>query len=406
MKYRIYLLFTVFIFLFTTTYSQNFSLESLLQSDTSWVVDSVISNKEKFRLQIIYTKIERTSNGYPVLTKYNYNVNPTNYFYPASLAKLPMAVIALDKLNSLGVAGVNIFNPLRTSSPYAPPKILPESDSIHTSYMSLASHILRTFILSDNQSPNYLYEFTGHQYLNKRLKELGFSRSVINQRFASGNAETIRTTHPVELLDQNGELLFSQPYTRSELPIVEVSAQTAIGKAHFVGNKLHRKPLDFKYDNYLPLEELDKMMTSIIFPELNVTQTHLNLNVQDYQFLKHASSCLPNSCYYPDYGPESNYPDNYRKFIMFGDLKTPIPNYCVICNKVGLAYGFISDLAYIKDNLHQVEFMLSAVLYVNEDEILNDGIYQYDSIGLPFLGRIGRLIYDYECWMKQFRINK
>lgn len=406
MKNGKYFLFTIQLLLPVLVLGQNFSLEQLLKSDTSWVIDSVVANKDKFRLQIIYTTIDRTAKGYPTLKKYHFNVNDENYFYPASLAKLPMAVLAIDKLNSLGIEGVSIYNSFKTSSPFAPANSSPESDSLQTRYLSLASHILRTFMLSDNYSPNYLYEFLGHEYLNKRMKELGLQKSIINQRFATGTAETIRTTHPIEFHGDEGEILFYQPASRSELSIKEVTVNTRIGQAHYFGKKFIKKPLDFRYDNYLPLEEIDKLMTAIIFPELNITTTHLNLQVEDYKFLHLATSSLPNTCYYPDYGPQSFYSDNYRKFIMFGDLKEPIPKKIIINNKVGLAYGFISDIAYIKDPLSRVEFMLSVVLYVNEDQILNDGVYQYETIGLPFLGKLGRLVYDYECWMKKYELRK
>ena len=39
----------------------------------------------------------------------------------------------------------------------------------------------------------------------------------------------------------------------------------------------------------------------------------------------------------------------------------------------------------IQNKKENVEFMLSAVIYTNEDEILNDGRYEYNTIALPFL---------------------
>ena len=40
--------------------------------------------------------------------------------------------------------------------------------------------------------------------------------------------------------------------------------------------------------------------------------------------------------------------------------------------------------------------MLSAVIYCNQDGILNDDKYDYDTIGYPFMRSLGRKIYDYE----------
>jgi hypothetical protein len=40
--------------------------------------------------------------------------------------------------------------------------------------------------------------------------------------------------------------------------------------------------------------------------------------------------------------------------------------------------------------------MLSATIYVNKDEILNDDKYEFESIGQPFLNETGKAFYNYE----------
>jgi hypothetical protein len=61
-----------------------------------------------------------------------------------------------------------------------------------------------------------------------------------------------------------------------------------------------------------------------------------------------------------------------------------------------MSHGYLADVAYFADSLHRSEFMLSAVLYVNQDGIINDGAYEYESIGLPFLAQLGRRLYQFE----------
>jgi len=73
-----------------------------------------------------------------------------------------------------------------------------------------------------------------------------------------------------------------------------------------------------------------------------------------------------------------------------------MPKNIRIFNKVGWAYGFLTDVAYIVDFEKNIEFMLSATIYCNEDGILNDDKYDFDSIGNPFLEKLGNLVYDYE----------
>ena len=42
-----------------------------------------------------------------------------------------------------------------------------------------------------------------------------------------------------------------------------------------------------------------------------------------------------------------------------------------------------------------------AINIINQDEIFNDGVYEYDQIGLPFFGQLGRAVYAYECTRKR-----
>ena len=67
-----------------------------------------------------------------------------------------------------------------------------------------------------------------------------------------------------------------------------------------------------------------------------------------------------------------------------------------VFNKVGWAYGFLTDISYVADFKNNVEFMLAATVYVNSDEILNDDKYDYDSVGWPFMNKLGQTIYNYE----------
>jgi hypothetical protein len=77
-----------------------------------------------------------------------------------------------------------------------------------------------------------------------------------------------------------------------------------------------------------------------------------------------------------------------------------------IYNIVGMSHGYLSDVAYFADSLRQAEFMLSAVLYVNRNGIINDSSYEYESIGLPFLAQLGRSIHQYEAQRpRRFRPN-
>ncbi len=45
--------------------------------------------------------------------------------------------------------------------------------------------------------------------------------------------------------------------------------------------------------------------------------------------------------------------------------------------------------------------MLAATVYVNEDGVLNDGKYDYEELGYPFLYELGQTIYRHELSRKR-----
>jgi hypothetical protein len=78
-----------------------------------------------------------------------------------------------------------------------------------------------------------------------------------------------------------------------------------------------------------------------------------------------------------------------------------MPQAVRVFNKVGWAYGFLTDVSYVVDFKNNIEYMLAATIYVNEDGILNDNKYEYESIGHPFLYQLGKTIYQYELKRKR-----
>ena len=72
-----------------------------------------------------------------------------------------------------------------------------------------------------------------------------------------------------------------------------------------------------------------------------------------------------------------------------------------IYNKVGDAYGTLTDSAYIVDKEKDIEFLLTATILVNANAIFNDDIYEYDGLGFPFLGELGRQVLEWEQKRKQ-----
>src|SRR5438034_910989 len=76
-------------------------LEQLVRQQASPFLKDILNRPDTFHYQLIYTKIDRDKNNRPHFTNYYYRVNRNEYFNPASMVKLPAALLALEKINTL-----------------------------------------------------------------------------------------------------------------------------------------------------------------------------------------------------------------------------------------------------------------------------------------------------------------
>ena len=153
--------------------------------------------------------------------------------------------------------------------------------------------------------------------------------------------------------------------------------------------------MDFTRHNNLPIEDLQKILQSLLFPESVPVQQRFHLTNDDRRFLYRYMSQYPSESSYPNYDTTEFF-DSYTKFFLYKSGKQKPASYIRIFNKAGWSYGFLTDAAYIVDFKNNIEFMLSAVIYVNRDGVLNDDKYEYTETGYPFFKEIGEVIYEYD----------
>jgi len=97
MKFKLVLLFGILIS--TMIHAQENLIEQLLKSNPTYF-KHLTENPTKYRLQILYTQIDRDSKNQAQFTTHTYRVDPNEYFYPASTVKLAASVLALEKSTS------------------------------------------------------------------------------------------------------------------------------------------------------------------------------------------------------------------------------------------------------------------------------------------------------------------
>jgi hypothetical protein len=164
---------------------------------------------------------------------------------------------------------------------------------------------------------------------------------------------------------------------------------------------LVNEPFNFSSKNRLNLNELHQVVQSVMFPAAMPIQQRFKVHDSDLAFVRKYMSMYPAESTFPSY--DSSYNDSYVKFLYYGSTDAVDPKIRIF-NKVGDAYGFLTDAAYFADFKNGVEFILSATIHCNSDGIYNDNKYDYETVGLPFMRLLGREIYKRELNRKKQRL--
>lgn len=378
----------------TATLAQNDPfLVELLSKNQDASFRQVVDHPEKYRLQILYTRIDRDANNIPHFTHHTFHVDANGYYNPASTVKLPTAILALEKLHDLP-AEITKDTWLQIDSAYRGQRPLTEEPTAPQGKPTIAHFIKRAMLVSENDPYNRLYQFVGQEYLNKRLWQLGHGQVRLTRRFEPNDEQQNRHSNPFRFLKQDGLLLYEQPLGVSTVTF-DFPQLPLIGHAHYSGGQLVERGMDFSTANNIPLYDLQQMLQRLMFPMSFPSEQQYRLDEEDYRFLYQYLSQSPGETNYPKYDDQDFYP-SYAKFFFRDRNISQQPKGLRIFNKVGWAYGFLTDASYVADFENQVEFMLVATVYVNEDGVLNDGKYDYDELGYPFLYQLGQTIYRYE----------
>jgi hypothetical protein len=386
----------LYIFLITSLYAQEKAdpwLQDLLAAQASPLFKHVLNHKDSFQYQVIYTQIDRNRRNRPSFKHYYLNVDKNRYFNPASTVKLPVVLAGLEKINDLEVKGLKKYTPMLTDSGYTGQTRVTTDTSSQNGLPSVAHYAKKVFLVSDNDAYNRLYEFVGQQRLNETLWQKGYTHSRITRRFVPMSPEENRYTNPIRFVHK-GRVVYQQPLTYSKIDF-DFSKPILIGNAHYNReDKLINTPMDFTTHNNFPLQDLQQMLQSVLFPESVSEKQRFRLKKDDYRFLYQYMSMLPSQSKYPNYDTTEFF-DSYTKFL-YKNGKSKIPSHLRIFNKTGWSYGFLTDASYVIDLENKVEYMITAVIYVNRDGVLNDNKYEYTEIGYPFFAELGRILYEHE----------
>lgn len=336
------------------------------------LLEHVYSNSARFRVAVYFTQIESSGNHSEVIAQQTLPADG-QYFYPASTVKLPAALVALEQLSALEQTSVSAQSPMR----------LHRQDGLRVS--SLEHSISAALTISDNEAFNDLYEFVGHDELNNALIAKGYTSARIQHWLGQvRSAESNRRTGAVQFVAGDEILYALAPKVGRALAAIEAR----VGRAEIVDGQKVLGAKNFSSKNRFSLADCHTMMQAIMRPELVAAEQRFNISEHNVQRVRDALSTSPTAAGFRR-ADGSDYPDDYVKFLFGGAPNQKLRPGVRVWNKIGMAFGFVSDCAYIRDGVSGSEFFLSARIYVNQNEIFNDDQYEYDDIALPFFRDLG-----------------
>lgn len=355
-------------------------LSDWISSSNDQYIQKVISDPAAFELQIHYSRRSLADQTQFEDYQFSYSLNQKKpYFYPASTVKLPASIFALEKLNE--------FENINRDTPF-----LVQGDTLP---ISTSRCIEQIFAVSDNKANNLLFEFLGADYYNRRFKELGFENSRISHRLSTPNSAEL-TTPPIYFFDDTDTILSIASQTNAPIEKLDLlGIEKGISYNDDNGDR-KEGPFDFSLKNWYDLEDQMQTVKRLIHPELYPENMRFKINEEQRAFLIETMAKTPRELGYE----QETYFDSYVKFLVFGDQKEINTPNIKVHNKVGLAYGTLTDTAYIVDEENQIDFFLSVTVLVNKNEQFNDGVYEYDELGIPFMAALGKRILAFEKNLK------
>lgn len=366
-------------------------MEQILRSHPG--LERVLDDAPGYRLQVVLGVVEEGPDG-PRLVQHGFRLG-AEYFYPASSVKLFAAVAALERLAELrretGLA-LDPDTPL-VFHPLFEDEQLEEADESDNQggRITVGHEIRKLFLVSDNRAFNRLYELVGQDRLAACLTGAGLTEARIVHRLSEfRSAEDNRRFPRIDFVGDGVSHTLAERTSEVLSPVKQVPGWM-VGSAYMTDGEKVAEPMDFAVKNQFPLAELQRGLCMALRPDLDCGGSGFRLGDADQELLANVMAQYPRQSLNPVYDPV-DHPDDYVKLLLPGLERVVGKQRLRIFNKVGQAYGFTTENAWILDTETNRGFFLAATLYTNANGVLNDDNYEYETVALPFMADLGEAV--------------
>jgi len=362
---------------------------------------AIAARAAELRLQIVLGTIEPGDPGGPTtahrprLVQHGFRAG-AEYFYPASAVKLFAAVAALERLHEVArETGLDIgpdtplvFHPLFEGDR------LEDSDPTNRDggKITVGHEIRKLFIVSDNNAFNHLYALVGQDGLAASMRRAGIADARIVHRLSvARTAEENRRYPRIEFVGPG--FVHTLPERTSEaLPALLSMPGLEIGTAYLADGDRIDRPMDFAPKNRVSLVDLQRGLCKVARPDVDCGPGEpFAIDDHDRRLLLEAMRLLPRESASPTYAA-AEFPDDYVKFLLPGLRRGFGGREFELYDKSGQAYGFTIENAYVVEKRSGRAFFLAVTIYANADGVLNDDVYDYGPLALPFYADLGEAV--------------
>ncbi len=346
------------------------------------LIDQVLSNRERHRLQMVYTPVD----GEVGETIHSIT---GEYFFPASTVKLPIALLTLEKLKKEGIS-LDSYLRFNRDIDCGNQRFIDLSRKYNLSFRQMISELM---VVSNNDYYNSLYHFLHPATINKELLKKGYAGTNIYRAFTGCDREEQLSCNSFEVL--NNEMVALEESVRI-MPLKVMEDHYQYNEALLLGSKHENDegvivsgPYDFNYNLEIPLVELHKMLMSLVHPANFSEHERWDIREEDRRFILGLMGMYPRELKKSKYRNSERWPDTIYKYILVGEQKQGVRT----ISKIGLSYGFATETAYVIDG-NGKGYFLSISIYVNENDTVNDGDYEYNEVARPFMARVGKILLE------------
>lgn len=349
--------------------------------------DLVLSDPAKYRLQIVISEIDVASK---TAVTHGYRVDD-EFSFAASAIKVFASIAALRKLQTLGAPGLSLATPFgacgREETTCGPDR---DRTNLDSQKVTLGHEIRKMHLVSNNRAFNRLYDFVGHREINEDAWALGFGSLRIRHRM--GQTYTLGKTSPRLQFGEEGKPILTVPRRKSDLELEPTKLPGVLVGVARIDRHDQRleEPRDFGNKNYVSTRDLHRVILSVAAPWLPGLPD-LELADENRAFLLAAMTQDPLRSDNPRYTAQRYSGRRYKLMSVGIERVLPLDRIRYV-NKPGKAYGFHVENAYVEDTKTGRAFAITAAIYVNENDVINDDHYEYDLISRPFFKDLGETL--------------